>query len=373
MQHLKLIGVPAALAVAMSLAACSTTATDTTSSPATSGASGTVSAAPGGLVPGGTLGTPIPGVAWDEGIPVPSCDLSGKKVVYVSVLRENPVLRIMAQGAMDGFKALGFGDSQWLAPQGFDEPATVALADQAITQGIDGIVVFATSEAFYPMIARAEAAGIPVIETHSPLEEGDAPGVLHVVAPDPRAYGATAAEAIAAELKAKGVTEGSVALTQTALILNENQATEAFKAKMNELMPALNVLDPVAVGGDTAGVIAAETAIVQGNPDLVAAFGTYGNAPITWANTKADTGKNDLVVVGMDYAADNLKNVQDGKIFGIVAQPLYQEHYEGAVLLGNVLCGEADGLPFRYSPPAPVVTKDGLEPYFNMIGSVNIS
>lgn len=373
MKNFKLTTVPGALATVavLTLVACSTADVETTdadSTPASSSAP-----APGGLVPGGTLGTPIAGVAWDEDIPVPSCDLSDKNVVYVSVLRENPVLRIMAQGAIDGFKAIGFADQQWLAPQGFDEPATVALADQAITQGIDGMVVFPTSEAFYPMIKRAQDAGIPVIGTHSPVEEGDAPGILHVIAPDPQAFGATAAEAVAAELQANGITEGSVAMTQTALILNENQATEAFRNKLNELMPALNVLDPVAVGGDTAGAIAAETAIVQGNPDLVAAFGTYGNAPITWANTKADTGKDDLVVVGMDYAEDNLKNVQDGKIFGVVAQPLYQEHYEAAVLLGTVLCGEADGLPYRYSPPAPVVTKDGLQPYFEMIESVNIN
>jgi len=62
------------------------------------------------------------------------CSVSDKKMVYLSVLRENPVLRIMAQGAIDGAKEAGFGETEWLAPQGFDEAATTELGNQAIAQ-----------------------------------------------------------------------------------------------------------------------------------------------------------------------------------------------------------------------------------------------
>ncbi|MGN9847036.1 sugar ABC transporter substrate-binding protein [Nonomuraea sp. H19] len=355
------LGVLASLGLTLTVSGCVSSAND----------SGPVSsAAPTVTGAQKPLGNPVAGIGWDSDMPTPSCDLSEKKVVYISVLRENPVLRIMAQGAVDGFDAFRM-QGQWLAPQGFDEPGAVQLGDQAIAQGVDGIVVFATSDAFYPMIKRAKAAGIPVVQTHSPIEEGRAPGVLNVVAPDPAAYGAAAAQSIATALKAKGVTSGSVAVTQTALILNENQAAEAFTARMKELAPALKVLKPVAVGGDQEKAIAAETGIVQGNPDLVAAFGTYGNAPVTWATTQKDTGKK-LSVIGMDYAKANLDNVKNGQILGVAAQPLYQEHYEGAVLLGNRLCGQTQGMKYRYSPPAPIITKDGLDPYYNLLGAVKI-
>lgn len=362
-------------AVGLLAAACSGGASPSPSSAPTTGPtvvpSPSEGSSPSASVTARTLGEPVPGIAWDEDIPLPSCDLSGKKMVYISVLRENPVLQIMAQGAIDGAKAVGFGDAQWLAPIGFDEPATAALGDQAVAQGADGIVVFATSDAFYPMIKRAADAGIPVVETHSPIDEGNAPGVLSVVAPDPLAYGANAAESIAGELQKQGTTTGSVAVTQTALILNENQAAEGFTKKMNELLPSIKVLEPVAVGGDFNGAIAKETAIVQGNPDIVAAFGTYGNSPVTYAQTQADSGKQ-FVVIGMDYAKANLDNVRDGKVFGIAAQPLYQEHFEGSVLLGDYICGQSDVLDYRYSPPAPIVTKDGLQPYYDLLNKVNI-
>jgi len=291
-------------------------------------------------------------------------------MVYISVLRDNPVLRIMAQGAIDGAKAIGFGDAKWLAPSGFDEPATAALGDQAIAQGIDGIVVFATSAAFYPMIKRAADAGIPVVQGHSPIDQGQAPGVLSVVATDPGVYGAASADAIAGELGKLGKTTGSIAVTEDALIPNENQAAAAFKSKMNQLMPNIKVLNPVAVGDDSVKVIAAETAIVQAHPDIVGVFATYGNAPVTWAQTQSDAGKK-LIVIGMDYAKANLDNVKSGQIYGIVAQPLYQEHYEAAVLLGDYLCKQ-QGLQYRYSPPAPIVTSDALNPYYTLLSAVNI-
>jgi ribose transport system substrate-binding protein len=318
-----------------------------------------------------TLGEPVPGVAWDKDIPMPTCDLSAKKMAYVVVLRSNPVIQIMAQGAVDGAKAVGFGDAQWLAPEGFDEPAAVAMVDQAISQGIDGFVMFATSDAYFPVIKRAADKGIPVVQTHSPFAQGQAPGMLSVVAPDPAAFGATSAEAIAAELQRKGITSGSVAITQTALQLNENQGAAGFSKRLHELMPGLTILDPVAVGGDFNGEIAKETAIVQAHPDIVAAYGLYGNSPITYAQTMADTGKQ-FVVIGMDYAKANLDNVRDGKVYGIVAQPLYQEHYEASVILGDYICGQKDQLKYLYSAPAPVVLKDGLQPYYDMLGKVNI-
>jgi ribose transport system substrate-binding protein len=302
----------------------------------------------------------------DDSASTGECSMADKRMVYVSVLRENPVLQIMAQGAIDGAEDAGFGESEWLAPQGFDEAATVQLANQAIAQGIDGMVVFATSPAFYPMIAKAQAAGIPVIQTHSQIPEGDAPGVVANVYPDPVKMGEAAAEAIGNEVGG----EGAVAVTQTAFIPNENAIVAAFNAKIEADFPNMRLIPPAEVGGDQAKAIAAESAIIQANPDVVAAFGTYGNAPVTWATTQQETGR-DLTVIGMDYAQANLDNVRDGKVFGVVAQPLYEEHFEGAQLLKQVLCGE----DVTYDNPldAPIVTLDNVDEYYTLLKKVNIN
>jgi len=291
-----------------------------------------------------------------------------KNMVYVSVLRENPVLQVMAQGAIDGANAAGFGSASWVAAQGFDEPGSANLGVQAIAEGVDGIVVFATSPAFYPMIARAEAAGIPVIQTHSQIVEGDAPGVVANFYPDPTAYGEAAARAMGDELESRGV-NGSIAITQSALIPNENAAAEAFRATIAAEFPALSTLEPQAVGGDPTGSIAQQTALTQANPDLVGAFDTSGNGPLTWSTTQRDTGK-ELVIISMDYTKANLDLVDSGEVFAIVAQPLYEEHYLGSMALAEALCG--DELKYDNALAAPIATADGLQTYYDLLGKVNI-
>ena len=293
------------------------------------------------------------------------CSAAGKKIVYVSVLRENPILRTMAQGFVDGAKKDGFEDPQWLAPQGFDEAGAAQLGQQAIAQGTAGIVVFASSPAFYPMIRRAQAAHIPVVQTHSIIPEGKAPGVDAVLAPDPKQYGAAAAEAIGAKLGGKG----TVAITQTAFQPNENDAATAFTDTMKAKYPTIKVLKPQLEGSDVAKAIGIESAIIQAHPDLSAAFSTNGNGPVTWSGAQRDT-KHKLVIIGMDYAKANLDLVKSGEVYGIVAQPIYQEHAKAADVMKQIICGQK--VPYMQTMPAPVVTKAGLDEYYNFLDRVKI-
>lgn len=294
-----------------------------------------------------------------------TCSVKDKTMVYVSVLRENPILRIMAQGAIDGAKASGFKSTKWLAAQGFDEAGSAALGDQAIAQGVDGIVVFATSPAFYPMIARAKAAGIPVVQAHSVIPKGKAPGVYAVVAPDPVQFGAQAALALGKKIGGKG----KVAITQSAFIPNENAASASFTKTMKASFPNVEVLKPVAEGGDPSKAIQTESSIIQANPGLVGVFGTNGNVPVTWPVAARDNNAT-LTIIGMDYARANLDAVKKGDTYAIIAQPLYEEHYRASQLLKRVLCKQP--LKYHNTMPAPIVTQSGLARYYTLLAKVKI-
>jgi len=333
---------------------------------------GAIALAVAGCAPAGDVGsTPTVPDVDSLGLPTTStasCDVGDKSMVYVSVLRENPVLQAMAQGAIDGANAAGFGSAEWVAAQGFDEPGSANLGNQAIAEGVDGIVVFATSPAFYPMIAKAAEAGIPVIQAHSQIPEGDAEGVLANFYPDPVAYGEAAARALGDKLAEDGVV-GSIAITQSALIPNENAASTAFANVIETEYPDLTTLEPQAVGGDPTKAIAQQTSIAQANSDLVGAFDTSGNGPLTWSTTQRDTGTA-IVIISMDYTKANLDLVADGEVYAIVAQPLYEEHYLSSMALAEALCGD----PLEYDNPleAPIVRADGLQQYYDLLAKVNI-
>jgi len=70
----------------------------------------------------------------------------------------------------------------------------------------------------------------------------------------------------------------------------------------------------------------------------------------------------------MDANGTNLDLIKNGEITGVVAQPLFEEFSMAAQLLDTVLRGGT--VPFDNLLPAPIVTKDNYEPYYEILSTV---
>ena len=183
------------------------------------------------------------------------------------------------------------------------------------------------------------------------------PGQVSVLAADPELYAEEAAKSMCDKLKADGKDgAGSVAITQNGSNVTENTVSAVFTAKLPEFCPKLTVLFPVAEGADPPKATAIATAIIQAHPDIVGALSTTGGGPSTWATAQKEAGKK-LIAIGMDYTRVNLDLVKSGDIYGIVAQPLWDESFKTAEILKKAALGET--VEPRVTMPAPVVTKDG--------------
>ena len=291
-----------------------------------------------------------------------SCSLSGKKIQFVSMLRENPVIQIWAAGARDEAKALG-ADYTELLSQGSNPQDAIALAKQAIAQGSDGMVIVAFDPQWYPVIAEAKAANIPVVVTHFPIDEGAAPGVVSNIATDVAAYGVTVADEMGAKIGGKG----TVAVTEGSFNNTEDLAASSFTKEMNAKYPNVKVLKPEVEGFDSPTAIAKDSSILQANPDVVAAFSTTGGGANNWAQAAAAT-KRTVVIVGMDYTRPNLELVKKGSVFGLVAQPLYEENKAAVDVLQDVTCGKS--VAYRVKPPAPLITQANVDQYFTLLDKI---
>jgi ribose transport system substrate-binding protein len=333
----------------LALAACGSTTASSSSSEAASSAAPAETSAP-------ASSAAATEAASDE------CSIEGKKIQFVSMLREHPVIQIWGAGARDAATELG-ADFTELMSQGDNPQDAINLMKQGIAQGSDGMVVVAFDPQWYPVIAEAEAAGIPVVVTHFPIEEGTAPGVVSNVATDVAAYGAAAADAIGEKIGGKG----TVAITQGSFNNTEDLASSSFTERMNEMFPDVTVLAPEVEGFDPPKAIAKASSILQANPDVVAAFSTTGAGSSTWSSAASDTGR-DVVIVSMDYTRPNLELVKSGDVYGLVAQPLYEANYQAVEVLRNVICGEA--VDYRYVPPAPIITQANVDEYFTLLDNI---
>lgn len=272
-------------------------------------------------------------------------DPSEITLTWASILTNHPVLRCCELGFVEACQELGY-NYQIVGSEGTDFNEMNAAAEAAAAAGSSGILSWVGDE--------VAANGVTILKNdydcvvgapHMYWEEGSVPGLAFSLACDSTTYGTEVANFMAERLEGK---TGSIAITQAAYVTNEDAAAAAFTARISALqaegkLAGVTVLEPVLEGGDDITESTnVNASIIQAHPDLIGAFSTTGSGPVTWSNAARKCGKEagDLVIVSMDYTADNLAELESGYCTAIVAQPLYEEGYIGVQYIDSILRGE---------------------------------
>lgn len=314
----------------------------------------------------GLMGSAIGALAFATTLGLPGAgNAADVKLLWVQPMKDHPVHRLMQAGFLDKCAELGYtcevvGDA---SATNWDIPATLPLAEAALSRTeYNGVAVYGPDPAIYSYIAKLGKEGLPVVTWHVLPPEGTVPGLKAAAGQDIAIAGVNAAVAIGEKLGGKG----TVALTQGASNDTENAMSDAFRKKIAESYPDIKVLETQMEGFEPSAAEAKAVAILQGNPEVNAAFGTTGNSIQTWSGAarKAD---RDVVIIGMDYIRQNLDLVKSGAAYGIVAQPLYEESAKVAELLGDLAQGKE--VAYLNPLPAKVITAGDLDPYYKMLES----
>jgi ribose transport system substrate-binding protein len=276
----------------------------------------------------------------------------------------HPVHRIVELGFLKAAQELGYTDARVIGTEGADWAEVYAACNDFAAEGGKGIMLWAGDETAFPTLSRMKADGVAVGIAHFNFvqEDGSLPdGLTFNMACSPVLYGQQSAEIMAKALEGK---TGSVAITLNTKNITENAADDSFRASWEALgatydLAGIKLLDTQLEGGVVDEATAVNLAIIQANPDIIGAFGTTGNSPITWSDAATKAGKADgeIAIIGMDATEGNLDALEAGKVLALVAQPLYQEAYKTMEFLDKVLRGEE--VPLWTDLEAPIVTKDG--------------
>lgn len=293
----------------------------------------------------------------------------GKHLLWVQPLRAHPVHKIMQAGFLNECKKIGYScdvvgnDSS----SKVDIPATVSLAQTAMSKTkYQGVGIYALDPGIYPLIKQVgEKDKLPVVSWHFPLKQGSVPGLAAITGTKPDAYARQAADAMGKQLGGKG----TVAVTQGSYNPTENLVSKTFTETMKKDYPNVVVLKPALEDFEPSAAVSKATSILQAHSDVTGAFSTTGNGSATWAGAERQTGKH-LAIISMDYVRQNLDLVKSGKVYAIVAQPLYQEGAKTADLLAQLAEGKSTG--YYNWLPAPIVTKDKLSPYYDFLKQAGV-
>ena len=204
------------------------------------------------------------------------CDVSGKNIHFLSVLKGHPTLRLWQQGFIDQAAALGFKSATIASPDEADWSKAVGLGEGILATGTDGMVFGFVDPIEADLIKKFGDKGIPVV-------------IGHVVVPEGTYRGPHRLEWLrACEVGCRGsrchrrqdrwhrhrghhrrlVQRGRGCRGQGASRTSSPRSTRASRSSR-----------PQEEGFDPPVAIAKAVAILQANPDVVGAMSTTGAGP----------------------------------------------------------------------------------------------
>jgi ribose transport system substrate-binding protein len=284
-------------------------------------------------------------------------------LLMVQPLRNHPVTRIMQAGFLNRCRELGdacevVGNA---SATSLDVSATIALAEAALArQRFSAVGVFALDQSIYPFISKLSREGLPVVTWHVVPPVGTVPGLSAATGEDVTQVGYDVATAMGQKLA--GV--GAVAITQGSFNVEENTKAAAFARSMRERFPKMKLLEPQLEGFEPSTAKSKAISLLQGHPEITGVFSTTGNGAQTWAGAARAVDRK-LVIIGMDYIRQNLDLVRAGEVYGLVAQPLYEEGARAAELASALARGTR--VSYVNVLPAKVITVNDLQMYYAIL------
>ena len=285
-----------------------------------------------------------------------------KSILFVQPMKDHPVHRLMQAGLLAECKKQGFyckvvgnaSSSNW------DDVGSLPLVDAELaTRKWGGVAVYPVSPVLFKYAEKLAKKGYPIIGWHAIPKAGTTSYVASVAQLVPNA-GSGPADAIC---KIHG-NVGTVAITEGSLNDEENTKAAAFKAQLAKSCPAMKTTEIGIEGFDPTKAVAIAVGMLSADKDIVAAYSTTGNGAQTWSQAAAQANRK-VTIIGMDYIRQNLDLIRDGKVYGVVAQPLYEETAMMVQLYAKLFKGQK----IKYSNilPSTIVTKANLATYYKIV------
>ena len=289
---------------------------------------------------------------------------------------QHPVHRIVQYGFDKGIEHHGATKVDATMDEGSAMELMAKYEWAVVEEKAQGMLLWSGDDTFYQFMREMKKEhGTEFVVPHFSHEYVDTKDFIaanpHY---DDRMMGEMAADMLVEALHAKGITSGSIGNTQAGASVTTNAASDAFRHRLNEIAPQFRVTDVVFEGLELSAAATKIVGIINANPDIVGAFGTTGGSATAWTKAMEDTGRTDLVVIGVDFTEGNLDVLENGPITGLMCTPLYDEGYNSVGILHDVICGKTyNQTKEDWSIVYDVVglTKDSdLTPYHDLIENI---
>ncbi|MFV0414658.1 MAG: sugar ABC transporter substrate-binding protein, partial [Oscillospiraceae bacterium] len=240
----------------------------------------------------------------------------------------------------------------------------IALDEQAIAQGYDGIAcIAATADSYIPIVEQAKENGIPVVTFHQDSPES---ARLAFFGPDHVANAQAEARFMADYLGKKG----QVITIQGAASDAESLVVDSFIEELAVYAPEMEVVAVLSDTLDAAKAYEKISAAIEANPEVVGFFGATQRSGSDVATICAEQGMDfsKLCIITNDVVPANVKLLQEGKITAINDQGALDTGYLAVKALYEYLTtGELTTYNYGLNYlPTNLVTAENVDEYLEV-------
>ncbi len=290
----------------------------------------------------------------------------GKKIALLETLATHPYVAALTNSFKARAQSYGMEVTVFAAM--IDSALQAQQMDDAIARKFDLIAVMSAGEsAVVPALARAKAAGIPVIMVNNTPKEGAEDYYVTFVGQDQVTMGRRTGEALLKALKASGRDGGKVAMITGALQegLGPRRVAgfrEAIKANPKvEVVATEDGRWDTALSEKIAGQLYARFAATGG---LDAVFGMADNQAIAAIRAAEAAGiavgqrPKQLVVVGSNCLKEGIDGIKAGKLYSTLSQIPTDLGVKTADTVNDYFAGKK--LPKQVLLPVELITRDNV-------------
>jgi ribose transport system substrate-binding protein len=287
-------------------------------------------------------------------------------IIFVTPLVAHPVWDVARAGFEDALKDFGV-DGQYVGPLGIDPAEMANQIELALATGADGIITMPIAPtAMRPAFKLAADQGVPVVFVGAEDPQSTS---LAFIGTNEANLGAMGATGIKEHFASLGNPHLYAYIQQSTMDASfANKARDGYLAALKDYPGGFTLVLNEPNNSDMVIAMQKMEAAFEAHPEINLVIGVAGEVGSAAAKVVNEMNLRErITIIAIDDIEETMDWLNEGSIYGVMAQNFYKMGYYGVELLVNFLRDGTKPSQYNNDSGSIFVTLDNVDVYTNAL------